>query len=89
MALSASPEQAGSPGATLVQRTRAPAVHSRFVQRVRRRYEAELGRQQAGVPGAGEIHSLVLALEAGGRALPAALRVARQLVIERLAVLDV
>jgi glutamate-ammonia-ligase adenylyltransferase len=41
------------------------------------------------VPGAGEIHSLVLALEACGRALPAALRVARQLVIERLAVLDV
>jgi [glutamine synthetase] adenylyltransferase / [glutamine synthetase]-adenylyl-L-tyrosine phosphorylase len=80
---------AAAEGATLVQRTRAPAVHSRFVQRVRRRYEGELGLLPAGVPGAGEIHALIRMLEAGGRALPAALRVARQLVLERLAVLDV
>ncbi|MFO1339889.1 MAG: glutamine-synthetase adenylyltransferase, partial [Burkholderiaceae bacterium] len=67
----------------------APAEHSRFVQRVRRRYAAELALLPPGVPGLAGVHALIDTLEAGGRALPAALRVARQLVIERLAVLDV
>ena len=93
MALSTSPAAIGDPAATQgltpVQRARAPAVHSRFVQRVRRRYEAELGLLPAGPPGAEEVHALIRSLEAAGRPLPAALRVARQLVIERLAVLDI
>ena len=93
MALSTSPAAIGDPaaaeGLTPVQRSRAPAVHSRFVQRVRRRYEAELGLLPAGPPGAEEVHALIRSLEAAGRPLPAALRVARQLVIERLAVLDI
>jgi [glutamine synthetase] adenylyltransferase / [glutamine synthetase]-adenylyl-L-tyrosine phosphorylase len=76
-------------GITPVQRGGAEAAHSRFVQRVRRRYSEELGLLPAGAPDSAAIHALIRALEAGGRALPAALRVARQLVIERLAVLDI
>ena len=66
-----------------------PADHSRFVQRVRRRYAGELPLLRAGVPDAEAIDALIDALIAGGRMLPAAMRVARQLVLERLAVLDV
>ena len=65
------------------------ASHSRFVQRVRRRYEADLPRLPAGAPDAALITGLVEELRAAGRPLPSALRVARQLVLERLAVLDV
>ena len=67
----------------------ARAAHSRFVQRIRRRYPTELALLPPGVPGRETIGALIDTLQAGGRALPAALRVARQLVIERLAVLDV
>ncbi|MBI5721930.1 MAG: bifunctional [glutamate--ammonia ligase]-adenylyl-L-tyrosine phosphorylase/[glutamate--ammonia-ligase] adenylyltransferase [Burkholderiales bacterium] len=63
--------------------------HSRFVQRVRRRFAAELPLLAPGVPGPPAMLALVAALQERGRALPAALRVARQLVIERLATLDV
>lgn len=65
------------------------AAHSRFVQRVRRRYAAERKLLPPGVPDAAVIDALIDRLLADGRALPAALRAARQLVIERLAVLDV
>ena len=68
---------------------RAAAEHSRFVQRVRRRYAAELPLLPPGVPDAAGITALVRTLEAGGRTLVASLRVARQLVLERLAVLDI
>jgi len=68
---------------------RAAADHSRFVQRIRRRYVAELPLLPPGLPDAAGITALVGQLQAGGRALPSALRVARQLVLERLAVLDV
>jgi [glutamine synthetase] adenylyltransferase / [glutamine synthetase]-adenylyl-L-tyrosine phosphorylase len=67
----------------------ARADHSRFVQRIRRRYEAERSLLAAGVPGWDSIVELVGVLQRGGRELPSALRVARQLVLERLAVLDV
>jgi len=67
----------------------ATAEHSRFVQRIRRRYAAERALLPAGVPGAESITTLVQALQAGGRPLATALRVARQLVIERLAELDI
>lgn len=65
------------------------AAHSRFVQRIRRRYPAELALLPPGLPRRETIAALIEALRAGGRALPSALRVARQLVLERLAVLDV
>ncbi len=68
---------------------RAAADHSRFVQRIRRRYATELALLPPGLPDAPTISALVQQLHAGGRALPSALRVVRQLVLERLAVLDV
>ena len=67
----------------------ASADHSRFVQRIRRRYGAELGLLGAGLPARASIDALIEQLLAGGRPLPSAMRVARQLVLERLAVLDV
>ncbi len=68
---------------------RAAAAHSRFVQRIRRRYAAELALLPAGLPDAAAITALVQRLHADGHVLASALRVARQLVLERLAVLDV
>jgi len=68
----------------------ALAAHSRYVQRIRRRYAAELPWLPAGgAPDATAIVALVQRLRDTGRELPAALRVARQLVMERLAVLDI
>jgi glutamate-ammonia-ligase adenylyltransferase len=67
----------------------ALAGHCRFVQRVRRRHAEQLGLLPPGVPDAGGIEALVERLQAQGRPLAAALRVARALVLERLAVLDV
>ncbi|HET9821578.1 MAG TPA: bifunctional [glutamate--ammonia ligase]-adenylyl-L-tyrosine phosphorylase/[glutamate--ammonia-ligase] adenylyltransferase [Burkholderiaceae bacterium] len=67
----------------------ARADHSRFVQRVRRRWAAELGLLPPGVPDAAGVDALVATLQAQGRPLAAALRIARALVLERLAVLDV
>jgi len=68
---------------------RASADHSRFVQRIRRRYGAELTLLSAGLPNRDTIDALIEQLLADGRPLAAAMRVARQLVLERLAVLDV
>jgi len=70
----------------------APADHSRFVQRVRRRYAQEITLFDAmspGVPDRAAIEALIDALQQRSRPLAAALRVARHVVIERLAVLDV
>lgn len=67
----------------------ARADHSRFVQRVRRRYDAERALLPPGAPDAAGVDALVQRLLDGGRDLASALRVARHLVIERLAVLDV
>jgi glutamate-ammonia-ligase adenylyltransferase len=64
------------------------AVYSRFVQRVRRRFAAELGLLPAGVPVRASMQTGLEALQNQGLPLPAALRVLRQLVMERLAVLD-
>jgi glutamate-ammonia-ligase adenylyltransferase len=67
----------------------ALAAHSRYVQRIRRRYAAERALLPPGTPDAEVITALVQRLQATGRDLPCALRVARQLVVERLAVLDI
>jgi glutamate-ammonia-ligase adenylyltransferase len=67
----------------------ARAEHSRFVQRVRRRHANELALLPPGLPRRDVIVALVDTLRAGGRPLASALRVARQLVLERLAVLDI
>ncbi len=67
----------------------ADAAHSRFVQRIRRRYAAELALLPPGAPDGAAITALVQRLQAAGRDLAGAMRVARNLVLERLAVLDV
>jgi glutamate-ammonia-ligase adenylyltransferase len=67
----------------------ALAEHSRFVQRIRRRYANELALLPAGLPRRDTVLALVARLHAEGRTLGSAMRVARQLVLERLAVLDV
>jgi glutamate-ammonia-ligase adenylyltransferase len=79
-----------SPGTEALGRAgTADAAHSRFVQRIRRRYAAERDALAPGLPDAQAMHGAVQALRSAGRDLPAALRVTRQLVLERLAVLDV
>ena len=65
------------------------ADHSRFVQRIRRRYAGELSLLPQGLPRRAVVESLVNRLMSAGRPLASALRVARQLVLERLAVLDI
>ena len=67
----------------------APATHSRFVQRIRRRYASELGHLPAGLPDKAAMQQALASLRAAGRDLGSAMRVTRQLVLERLAVLDV
>jgi glutamate-ammonia-ligase adenylyltransferase len=67
----------------------ARAEHSRFVQRVRRRYPSELGLVAAGLPDQTTIGLLIERLQRDGAQLAAALRIARQLTLERLAVLDI
>ena len=66
----------------------ASAEHSRYVQRVRRRYAGELALLQPGLPERAVIAALIETL-AADRPLASALRVARHLVLERLAVLDI
>jgi len=77
------------PAETALPTPAALAAHSRFVQRVRRRYAAELALLPAGLPSRAGIGALVALLQAQGRPLATALRVARHLVLERLAVLDI
>jgi len=71
----------------LTQAQRA-AAYSRFVQRVRRRYASELACLPAGTPVHASMQICLAQLLSRGLAMPAALRVLRQLVLERLVVLD-
>ncbi len=66
----------------------ALAQHSRFVQRIERRYCAELALLAPGVPTQASMRAACDALLARGQPLGAALRILRQLVLHRLAVLD-
>jgi len=66
----------------------APSQHSRFVQRIRRRYADWLLRLPAGHPDAPAMQALYEALRLAGNDVSAALRITRQLVMEQLAVLD-
>ena len=81
--------RAGAAEAPLASGPVALADHSRFVQRIRRRYAAELPLLAPGLPLRDPIDALIDRLQADGRNLASAMRVARQLVLERLAVLDV
>lgn len=66
----------------------ARADHSRFVQRVRRRYDGERALLPPGAPTADTLRTALSALRERGYGLDAALRVLRHLTLERLAVLD-
>lgn len=66
----------------------ALAAHSRFVQRLRRRYPAELALLPAGAPRLADMQATYDVLRARGDDAGAALRIVRQLVMERLVVLD-
>jgi [glutamine synthetase] adenylyltransferase / [glutamine synthetase]-adenylyl-L-tyrosine phosphorylase len=62
--------------------------HSRFVQRLRRRYAAELPLLADGPPTLQSISAAYEALRSSGHDVGGALRVLRQLVLERLVTLD-
>ena len=66
----------------------AVAEHSRFVQRIRRRYANELALLPPGVPAASDWDQVTHQLEQQGLSPENALRVLRHLVLERLASLD-
>ncbi|MEX1166333.1 MAG: bifunctional [glutamate--ammonia ligase]-adenylyl-L-tyrosine phosphorylase/[glutamate--ammonia-ligase] adenylyltransferase [Hydrogenophaga sp.] len=66
----------------------ANAAYSRFVQRIRRRYAGELACLPAGAPTHATLRPALASLRERGLDMPSALRVLRQLVLERLAVLD-
>ncbi len=89
MASTASTAAFTTPDIAVGDAAAARADHSRFVQRIRRRYAGELGLLPGGLPRREVIDALIDRLQAEGRPLGAAMRVARQLVLERLAVLDI
>lgn len=67
----------------------APASsYSRFAQRLRRRYAAELALLPPGAPGPAGMGAAYVALRSAGHDVASALRILRQLVMERLLALD-
>ena len=69
--------------------TRNPlSAHSRFGQRIRRRYEDQLSALQGGVPDGNMIAATYASLIAQGNHIGGALRITRQLVLERLLRMD-
>ena len=64
------------------------AVHSRFVQRLRRRYAAELHLLAPGAPVREHMAATYAALRTRGDSAADALRIVRQLVMERLVTID-
>ncbi len=62
--------------------------HSRFAQRVRRRYADQLHLLPPGRPDQASMRQMLEALQGGGADVATALRITRQLVMERLVVLD-
>lgn len=64
------------------------ALHSRMVQRLHRRYADVLPLLPPGLPDTASLQATLAALQQKGHELGAALRILRQLVLERLAVLD-
>nr|WP_237288641.1 bifunctional [glutamate--ammonia ligase]-adenylyl-L-tyrosine phosphorylase/[glutamate--ammonia-ligase] adenylyltransferase [Variovorax sp. PAMC 28711] len=64
------------------------SAHSRFVQRLRRRYADDLALLPPGTPLRPQVAAAYAALRARGDNVADALRTVRQLVMERLAVLD-
>jgi glutamate-ammonia-ligase adenylyltransferase len=86
MTASTTLERAGS---ALPEARAAQASHSRFVQRIRRRYATDLTQLPEGLPNREAMQQAVERLRSSGRDLASAMRVTRQLVLERMAVLDI
>ncbi len=86
----ASPNTCSISGSTAATVSAAPATagYSRFVQRIRRRYASQMRLLPDGAPVRAHMEQTLQALRAEDMATGAALRVLRQLVLERLAVLD-
>lgn len=85
----AAPDNGAGPGADDTDGGQIPlSGYSRFIQRLRRRYSEELALLPPGVPTPATLASTCEALRSRGFDTGAALRVLRQLVLERLAVLD-
>jgi glutamate-ammonia-ligase adenylyltransferase len=85
----APPVNGGAPEAEDTGTAEIPASgHSRFIQRLRRRYASDLALLPPGAPGSRAIATAYETLRARGLDVSAALRVLRQLVLERLATLD-
>ncbi len=78
--------QDASPASDL--RAQPPSSHSRFVQRLRRRYADVLHLLPPGPPVHASMQEALASLRARGDAPTTALRVLRQLVMERLACMD-
>jgi [glutamine synthetase] adenylyltransferase / [glutamine synthetase]-adenylyl-L-tyrosine phosphorylase len=85
-----SPGDAGkmSPAVPAGVRGEPLSAHSRFATRLRRRYAGELALLPPGAPEAASMSPVYQALRAKGHDAPTALRILRQLVLERLIVLD-
>jgi DNA polymerase-3 subunit beta len=66
----------------------ATADHSRYVQRIRRRYTGHMACLSAGAPDRPVMEAAYAHLRAQGLEVGAALRIVRQLVMERIIVLD-
>ncbi len=64
------------------------ALHSRFAQRVRRRFDAQLHLLPEGLPTPGHLATVFEALKRSGSDTASALRITRALVLERLLCLD-
>ena len=73
---------------TAVPASPADPAYSRFVQRIRRRYAGQMALLPAGAPVRASMQATLDALLTTGLDMNAALRVLRQLVLERLVVLD-
>ncbi|WP_213957165.1 bifunctional [glutamate--ammonia ligase]-adenylyl-L-tyrosine phosphorylase/[glutamate--ammonia-ligase] adenylyltransferase [Variovorax sp. dw_954] len=90
--MTASIQTSSNPDAHGHGATAAPAVqlssHSRFVQRLRRRYAADLALLPPGAPMRGHFTQAYEALRARGSSVADALRIVRNLVMERLVTLD-
>jgi glutamate-ammonia-ligase adenylyltransferase len=66
----------------------ALAAQSRFAQRIRRRYEEQMNTLAAGLPNRHDMHKCFATLRESGEDTGAALRITRQLVLERLVCAD-
>ena len=73
---------------TVIMTRQALSSHSRFGQRIRRRFESQLHLLHPGLPDPASIAQTFIALRDSGLDSGSALRVTRQLVLERLLCLD-